>query len=266
MLPGFRFLFAAIILSMSVVIFGLGAAALLRAAHEEFASTPPWHAAPETSFAQQGEAARPVLALLRVEPSVAEKTSDPGLASRVPELATAEPVSVGSAPAEPARTVPLQPEDSSPPETARLQVPVAEAPPQDEAPAAPTGMPAPASDSKIATAAVATEPAPPAATEPTPQAAEVAAPSAPEPAPAPAAAETDIVTTTIATLGGPPVTIESPRQASNPNPDPTIVRKRLHAQRAIKRRRSASRARVAAQAPEPLANPFAAPATPVRSH
>jgi len=40
----------------------------------------------------------------------------------VPELATAEPVSVGSAPAEPARTVPLQPEDSSPPETARLQV------------------------------------------------------------------------------------------------------------------------------------------------
>ena len=31
MLPGFRFLFAAIILSMSVLVFGLGATALLRA-------------------------------------------------------------------------------------------------------------------------------------------------------------------------------------------------------------------------------------------
>jgi len=34
MLPGFRFLFAAIVLSMSVLIFGFGAAALLRTAHE----------------------------------------------------------------------------------------------------------------------------------------------------------------------------------------------------------------------------------------
>ena len=40
MLPGFRFLFAAIVLSVSVLIFGLGAAALLRATHEEFASIP----------------------------------------------------------------------------------------------------------------------------------------------------------------------------------------------------------------------------------
>ena len=40
MLPGFRFLFAAIVLSMSVLIFGLGAAALLRAAHEQFAHMP----------------------------------------------------------------------------------------------------------------------------------------------------------------------------------------------------------------------------------
>ena len=45
MLPGFRFLFAAIVLSMSVLVFGLGAAALLRAAHEEFASSAPlWRA------------------------------------------------------------------------------------------------------------------------------------------------------------------------------------------------------------------------------
>src|SRR5476651_1171724 len=72
MLPGFRFLFVAIILSMSILVFGLGAAALLRAAHEEFASNPSWRAAPETMFAQQAEATRPVLAMLRVEPATTE--------------------------------------------------------------------------------------------------------------------------------------------------------------------------------------------------
>ena len=76
MLPGFRFLFAAIVLSMSILVFGLGAAALLRAAHEEFASTPSWRAAPETMFAQPAEPTRPVLAMLRVDPPVADKTPE----------------------------------------------------------------------------------------------------------------------------------------------------------------------------------------------
>src|SRR4051812_7141160 len=53
MLPGFRFLFAAIVLSMSVLIFGLGAAALLRAAHEQFASIPSRRPPPEPVFARQ---------------------------------------------------------------------------------------------------------------------------------------------------------------------------------------------------------------------
>src|SRR5580700_7671917 len=68
MLPGFRFLFAAIVLSMSILVFGLGAAALLRTAHEQFANNPSWHAAPEAMFAQQADATRPVLAMLRIEP------------------------------------------------------------------------------------------------------------------------------------------------------------------------------------------------------
>ena len=72
MLPGFRFLFAAIVLSMSILVFGLGAAALLRAAHEEFASTPSWHASPEAVFAQQPETTGPVLAMLHVEPPASE--------------------------------------------------------------------------------------------------------------------------------------------------------------------------------------------------
>jgi hypothetical protein len=53
MLPGIRFLLAAILLSMSILIFGLGAAALLRAAHEEVASVPTRRILPEPVFAQQ---------------------------------------------------------------------------------------------------------------------------------------------------------------------------------------------------------------------
>ncbi len=69
MLPGFRFLFAAIVLSVSVLIFGLGAAALLRAKHEEFASIPARRVLPEPYFAQQSETPAPTLAMLRVEPA-----------------------------------------------------------------------------------------------------------------------------------------------------------------------------------------------------
>jgi hypothetical protein len=68
MLPGFRFLFAAIVLSMSILVFGLGAAALLRAAHEEFASIPSRRAPPETMFRATERGLAPTLALLRVDP------------------------------------------------------------------------------------------------------------------------------------------------------------------------------------------------------
>src|SRR5438309_2251672 len=73
MLPGFRFLFAAIVLSMSVLVFGLGAAALLRAAHEQFASIPSRRAPPEPVFAQHDEPPVPTLTLLRFEPPIPEK-------------------------------------------------------------------------------------------------------------------------------------------------------------------------------------------------
>ena len=101
MLPGFRFLFAAIVLSMSILVFGLGAAALLRAAHEEFASNPSWRAAPETMFAQQAEATRPVLAMLRVEPAAAEaKPSENTRAIAVPAEQTTSIVPATQAPTE----------------------------------------------------------------------------------------------------------------------------------------------------------------------
>jgi hypothetical protein len=69
MLPGFRFLFAAILLSTSILVFGLGAAALLRTTHEQYVSNPSWRNGPqEQMFAQASEPVQPVLAALRVEP------------------------------------------------------------------------------------------------------------------------------------------------------------------------------------------------------
>ncbi|MES2752133.1 MAG: hypothetical protein V4661_12255, partial [Pseudomonadota bacterium] len=67
MLPGFRILVATIVLSASVLVFGLGAAALLRAAHEEFASLPSWRLAQPPLLSPKIEPAPATLALLRLE-------------------------------------------------------------------------------------------------------------------------------------------------------------------------------------------------------
>ena len=160
MLPGFRFLFAAIVLSMSILVFGLGAAALLRAAHEEFASNPSWHAAPETMFAQQPEATRPVLAMLRVEPPE-QKAPD-----NVPAVAApAEPATIVSPAAEPERIAALKPEDSSLSEPAKPEIPVSESPAQSEA--TPAAADAPAAETKIAATIAPTEEVSPPAKEAT---------------------------------------------------------------------------------------------------
>lgn len=66
MLPGFRFLFVATVMSISVMVFGLGAAALLRATHETFA-TFPQRRPPEQVFVKV-DTSTPVIAMLRVEP------------------------------------------------------------------------------------------------------------------------------------------------------------------------------------------------------
>ena len=71
MLPGFKILFATVVLSISVLIFGLGAAALLRSAHDDFVSMPSWRLAQQPMFVPSNEASRPTLALLRAEPPAA---------------------------------------------------------------------------------------------------------------------------------------------------------------------------------------------------
>jgi hypothetical protein len=237
MLPGFRFLLAAIVLSMSMLIFGLGAAALLRAAHEEFASIPSRRAPPETVFAQQSDA-RPTLAILRVEPSAADKkAAKPATSDNVQAVAPVveQPV-IASTPAEPEHVaepdkiaaltdVAAPPENSSPSETLKPEASTTEIPVQAEAQA---DVPTPV-ETKVAAIA-----------ETTP----------------PVEDSTRIAEMKIATLGGPPVTIETQTPSKLA---PAVVKKSAQAKRAIKRRRIAQRARVTQQTPQTPADPFARP-------
>jgi hypothetical protein len=275
MLPGFRFLFAAIVLSMSILVFGLGAAALLRAAHEEFASNPTWRATPETVFAQPSEPTPPVLAILRVDTPAADKAPDNAPADATPAATT-------SAPAEAERIAALKPEDSPPPETAKPETPVAESPAQNETASAPADAPAADAETKItetkitetkiaetkidetkiAETNVATSEEVAAPANP------VAAPAASEPAGTPVSPDAGFAATKIATLGGLPVTIETPGpvKVASAKPDPNVIKKRPQAKRAIQRRRLAARPRLATQVPQQPANPFGQPApTIVRS-
>jgi len=184
MLPGFRFLFAAILLSVSILVFGLGAAALLRATHEEFVSNPSWRNGPqEQVFAQAAEPAQPVLAVLRAEPAAAAPA--PSLRDEVPtialplnnpqqgagptqdaaaattELAVAEARQAETAANEPAKTDP------------------AAAPSEPSAPAVVSSEPAPPADTTTLTASdIALASPPPDAATDTKRADTTAAPSA----------------------------------------------------------------------------------------
>ncbi len=261
MLPGFRFLLAAIVLSMSVLVFGLGAAALLRAAHEEFAGPPAWRVASAPKFAGQdtppgvtsreppretpGEEPIPVLAMLRVEPEPAQPTAS----DRIPT--TAEPATAPT-PDQPEKIAALEPHDKTSPEAAKPEIAIPEISVQSEAPAVDTL--APAEEARVA-----------AAEQVLPQADEAVAPAA-EPAIVPPAAGTGIASTRIATLGGPPVAIEAqpPAKAASAKPDPDASKKRRQARRAKERRRIALRARQAAAA-QLAADPFAQPTITTRS-
>ena len=97
MLPGFRFLFTAIVLSMSILVFGLGAPALLRAAHEEFANLSSRRVTPEPRSARLDDGPPPTLALLRLDPPVAEKPAE-GPADAVPAATHDSPPPAGQTP------------------------------------------------------------------------------------------------------------------------------------------------------------------------
>jgi hypothetical protein len=247
MLPGFRFLVAAIVLSMSILVFGLGAAALLRAAHEEVASRPSWRAAPETVFAQQNEVNQPVLAMLRLEPPAEPKAPEPVAAGD----AAAEPIAV--TPAEPERIAAPKPESPPPAETAISEMTVQDIPLQNNTAAARADAPAPADETR--TAAIEQIPSP-------------ANEGGSEPASTPVSQNSAIASTKIATLGGPPVTIEPQPSAKtiDAKPDRSAIKKRQQARRAAHRRKVALRARTAQQVPQqPAAAPFSQPTITVRN-
>jgi hypothetical protein len=248
MLPGLRFLFAAIVLSISMLVFGLGAAALLRAAHGQFAGIPSWRAPPEIMFAQPGQA-EPTLALVRIEAAEADrKAATPAASDNVqdqPAIDSAPPKPEQPA-TEPDRTAALTdaampPENSPSSEAPNPEASASGIPVQAEAPAE-ADVPSPAAETKAAAIA-----------EVTPDQAAVTAPNQ---AATPLDDSTRIAETRIATLGGPPVTIE-------PNPPSKIARavlkKSVQAKPVVKRRRIAQRARVIQQTLQRPADPFAQP-------
>ncbi|HEY3792872.1 MAG TPA: hypothetical protein VGM09_13650 [Bradyrhizobium sp.] len=282
MLPGFRFLFGAIVLLVSILVFGFGAAALLRTAHEEFASAPAWRPAPETRFAQADQPTQPVLALLRVDDPPKDAGKDaPAALNDVPANAVAEPVASPEPDLD--KTAAPQPADAPPseaakPETETAQDPVLENPPQAKATAAPTDAPSASDQGKVATTeqqlpadvpaqvtGQATAPVTNQAIDQTP--ADATRPS--ETAPAPAAEVAPSVpaqasvpdpasfSTRIATLGGPPVTIAAPTKDADVKHERNVIRKR-QAHRAAHRRRVALRRLQQQQAAQQqqLNNPF----------
>lgn len=142
MLPGFRFLLAAILLSTSILVFGLGAASLLRASHEQYVSNPSWRNGPqEQMFAQASEPAQPVLAALRVEPvaPVANETApamqEQVAGNQVPSIGLP---AVETAPEQMAAVTleaKIQSEPQPEPQVAAVAPPAETAPPATEEPA-----------------------------------------------------------------------------------------------------------------------------------
>jgi hypothetical protein len=254
MLPGFRFLFAAIVLSMSVLIFGLGAAALLRSAHEEFASLPSRRAPAEQVFTRRNDPPMPTLALLRFDPPVLDnKPPENAPAAVISETVASEAVTSAepapdAMPAAPEKLASLKPEEPMPAAATTPEVAAVDA--TATTPATPAEAATPIANEEVKVAAIAETPEP---------STTAAAPATDRPAP-----EGNIAATRIATLGGPAVIIEEKTAATGTDAkqDRSAVRKRTAAQRARERRRiAARRARLAARqaaaaAAQQQANPF----------
>lgn len=100
MLPGFRILFALVVLSFAILIFGFGALALLRTAHQNLASQPTWQpdwrtpveiASARHNDREQITNGTQTLALLRVDPPAPRPQSDMEGSGVAPAQATDAP-------------------------------------------------------------------------------------------------------------------------------------------------------------------------------
>jgi hypothetical protein len=225
MLPGFRFLFVTVVLAGAVLIFGLGAAALLRAAHEEFASLPSWRTAPPLP----AQRADPTLALLRVEtPAIIPDAAK----DRAPVVAIDAPdATAGRAAVSPETSEAPKPDATAVPPTAVAET-TAPAIVEASLSSAPAGTVTPDAASPQAAAPVPQATAPNTAAQ---QPSDGAASAGPETEPKP---------TTVASLPV-PAKIEAATQPGKP----TAAKARQAAAKAAARRRLAiMRARAAARA------------------
>ena len=277
MLPGFRFLFAATMLSVSLLVFGLGAASLFRAAHQAFAINPSWRGGADVTFAQKGEAGPPMLAALRVDPPRLDKAQNE-VAVAPPTVPPPEPAPLDAEPA-PARVAALRPADAHAAEIAdtdgeKPEMAAAQSPPATETASRPAADIAAKSD-QTKTAAPAAPDASPDKSEP---AIALVEPSPTKPGPPPtdpaATPEASSKPANIATLGDAPVGVvqdnpgnEKAATADSATADQNAIKK-LRARRAAYRRRLAARLRLAAQQfllqqqADPFTQPFP-PLTPI---
>jgi hypothetical protein len=244
MLPGLRFLLAAILLAVSILVFGLGAAALLRAAHEEFASNPSWRSPRETRFAQIEETDRPTLAMLRIEPQAdAAKMSDAptgsslGGVSAPPTAPTAAEPPAAEAEQQPVATTSPPIESTS---TEAVEASAVEAPTWGDAAPVPATTDGPALTEEVKAAA--TEDASPPQDAPSPVDAQATQPEQSNTSPP---AEIAAPVTRLASQGDQSATVVATAKA-DARPDNGVAKPRPHAQRA-KAKRKTARARPAPQ-------------------
>jgi hypothetical protein len=247
MLPGFRFLFGAIVLSVSLLIFGLGATALLRVAHQEFTSLPSRPAPPPPVFAQS-DPAMPSLAMLRDNILI----SDNQAVEETPPIdgqAAAQPVEPSMT--TPAAILPTEPE--------KIATPVVAAPARD-------GSSRPEMPDTQTLASEPTAPVEPTAAAEAPSSIETksaasisttltaAGPTPTAPEQSHRGVRSDSISTKVATIGGPAAEIEtkaSPIRMRSKS-RAVAIKKRVLKQRTAAKHRIAKRARVvrrASQAP-----------------
>ena len=215
--------------------------------------------------------------MLRVEPPPAEqKAPDPAPAvvapvEEPPTSSASRAVPAAAPPAETEQVAALKPDETSPPETAKPDSAGSESPAPSEAAPAQTDAPAAADTAKIAAPDAETKTA---STEqvvaagarvlsPANDPPRCPAPTTSEQMSAPASPEADAASTKVATLGSPPVAVETPTvtaKADERQARPDVIKKRQQARRAAHRRRIAARARQAQlAAQQPTVDPFAQP-------
>jgi len=243
MLPGFRFLIATLLLTASVVIFGLGAAALLRATRDDLAARPSTWDAPEAVVARERDTRKATLALLRLE-TIADQDSN---VEKLAALAAVAPSAAETA------------EGGAPVATEAMPGPAVEA---DRGAAASDPVAAKAADGATLTVA-AVEPSASSGTSPADRADAV-----PQPAKSdltvtaladPAAASAEVATRPAVEEVAKPVAKSAAASASKVRAE--AAKREKARQEAAQRRRIALRARTLSRPPQPQrtqpGNPFA---------